>query len=307
MKNKSQLESDEENPNPRNYVYTSNEFDDCDLKLGDLCGDFFECDQDRSTNNNKKKCDDSVSSYSDRSIHEVIDVTTELAGVSSGINATASNRIEHRFESRTESTSAKTPGSIRKDFDIVTGQLPPKWAMTGLHTCGDLAASLLRIAAGSKKISRKDSKLPTTDQIDGKFTTSDTDEYNVVVTASVGCCYHHITEAYENVEISLSKESSINNLKQDNDLIEGDSQREEQHISMGRHSQCITAPQREGQDPPQSGFPLSLPLIAKRYRLGRNARMIAAQPLSRTLHREVGLFTLLRSNTIFCILTVHIH
>ena len=99
-------------------------------------------------------------------------------------------------------------------------------------------------------------------------TTSCMHQPEVVVLCSVGCCYHLLTEQYDH----LADHSWFSV-----PLCECDTQ---PCINDTRPCASTTQPDTVG-TPPSPGFPLSTQLQRRGYCLGRNARMVAAQPMAR--------------------------
>lgn len=98
--------------------------------------------------------------------------------------------------------------------------MPHGFCLSGLHTCGNLAASCMEIFQ---------------------------ENCNIRSLCNVGCCYHLIDEEFAQNDFFV-----------------------ERHHSMDV--------------PSHFGFPLSSFLREKHFALGRNARMLAAQSLDRTVH-----------------------
>lgn len=95
---------------------------------------------------------------------------------------------------------------------------PNGLGLVGLHTCGNLAPTCLRIFTKNKSIQ---------------------------TICNIGCCYHFIKEAFEEVDICI------------------------------RHNEST-----------KEGFPMSDFLKTKRLKIGRAARMIAAQSMERILEKK---------------------
>lgn len=106
---------------------------------------------------------------------------------------------------------------IKENFEALAA-LQPTICLTGLHTCGNLAATCLKL-----------------------FHT----QTSCTLMCNIGCCYHLLKEEFADPEFFGNKE--ILDLNQDN------------------------------------GFPLSQYLREKKIKLGRNARMLAAQSIERTV------------------------
>ncbi|KAI8128697.1 Methyltransferase-like protein 25, partial [Lucilia cuprina] len=109
-------------------------------------------------------------------------------------------------------------GIIQQQFAINCNQTKSSICLTGLHTCGNLAATCLKL-----------------------FHT----QASCKLMCNIGCCYHLLKEQFSTDEFLGNKE--ISNLNQ------------------------------------EIGFPLSSYLKGKEIKLGRNARMLAAQSIERVM------------------------
>ncbi|TDG50948.1 hypothetical protein AWZ03_002603 [Drosophila navojoa] len=108
--------------------------------------------------------------------------------------------------------------SIKEHFKDELQVVDPCICLTGLHTCGNLAATCLQVFHAQN---------------------------NCRVLCNVGCCYHLLNERYSEQEFFGNKAL----MKQSTDF----------------------------------GFPMSRYLQERKVKLGRNARMLAAQSIERTL------------------------
>lgn len=114
----------------------------------------------------------------------------------------------------------------------------PGLCLTGLHTCGNLAPSCLKIFTKNEQIS---------------------------AVCNIGCCYHLLTEQFNNFSYEkISREKSPN------------SKRKQICESLENLSIIKDV----------YGFPMSHYLIDQKAELGRNARMAACQSLYRTIDRR---------------------
>lgn len=109
-------------------------------------------------------------------------------------------------------------GLLQQQFPEIFSSLKPIVCLTGLHTCGNLAATSLKL-----------------------FHT----QSSCKLLCNIGCCYHLLKEQFSGPEFFGNK--SILDLNQ------------------------------------EIGFPLSQYLQEKGIKLGRNARMLAAQSIERTM------------------------
>lgn len=120
-------------------------------------------------------------------------------------------------------------------FDISTDDVPDL-CLTGLHTCGNLAPSCLRIYSENAQIEAM---------------------------CNIGCCYHLLTEQFS-------------------EFVYEKIRRERSPDSKMRH----TCEQLEEPLENTYGFPMSQYLIERKTKLGRNARMLALQPVHRTVDKK---------------------
>ncbi|XP_065366654.1 probable methyltransferase-like protein 25 [Calliphora vicina] len=109
-------------------------------------------------------------------------------------------------------------GLLQQQFPQTDSTETPTICLTGLHTCGNLAATCLKLFHSQS---------------------------NCKLMCNIGCCYHLLKEQYSGPEFFGNKE--ILDLNQ------------------------------------EIGFPLSKYLQEKQVKLGRNARMLAAQSIERTM------------------------
>lgn len=114
----------------------------------------------------------------------------------------------------------------------------PGLCLTGLHTCGNLAPSCLRIYTENEQIS---------------------------AVCNIGCCYHLLTEQFNNFVYEKIPRERTSNYKQ-------------KQICKSFDDLSIIKE--------VYGFPLSQYLIDQKAELGRNARMAACQSLYRTIDKR---------------------
>lgn len=101
---------------------------------------------------------------------------------------------------------------------------PSGFCLSGLHTCGDLAASCLKIFVENSKVS---------------------------CVCNVGCCYHLLSEEFIADDFFVDRQ-----------------------------------PAKDATEEHGFGFPMSSYLQKQNFQLGRNARMLAAQSLERTISAQ---------------------
>ena len=117
-----------------------------------------------------------------------------------------------------ETLFVETSTDLKSLFESHFQERPENLGLMGLHTCGNLAPSSLRIFLENSDI---------------KFC------------CNVGCCYHHLDEEFY-----------VN-----------------PYLKQSENSDEVIVP----------GFPMSSVLKNMKYSLGRNPRMIAAQPMDRLI------------------------
>ena len=128
-------------------------------------------------------------------------------------------------------------------------------AVSGLHTCGDLASVTLKLFCRDP---------------------------NVKIVAAVGCCYHHLSEQSNNQRLYRYENNSGEQIiRSDIDFSNHGNERN----NLGNKD---FEPKNKFPSPSSPGFPLSKALLASGFSLGRNARMIAAQPPGRLALGEVS-------------------
>lgn len=122
------------------------------------------------------------------------------------------------------------------DNDLVAPTTHPAICLSGLHTCGDLAPSCLRMFQQSSQIE---------------------------AICNIGCCYNNLSEQFAHpADATIPSERYR--------MYEG-------------NIVPIMLPEPDADENRVFGFPMSRYLVERGYALGRNARMLAVQPIHRTV------------------------
>ncbi|XP_076028978.1 putative methyltransferase-like protein 25 isoform X2 [Oratosquilla oratoria] len=152
-----------------------------------------------------------------------------------------------------------------------------KTSLVGLHTCGNLAASSLRIFCSNLHV---------------KFL------------CNVGCCYHLMDEEFCENPFIVKKSSDNSKVFEDkvessplmNRKMNEDQDFPRHNSSPGpstdiRYTSSELDPLHPSRNstPQAKAFPMSSYLLEQQFALGRNARMLAAQPADRLAHnKDIG-------------------
>ena len=117
---------------------------------------------------------------------------------------------------------------LKREFQLSNSNENINVCLTGLHTCGNLASTCLKVFS---------------------------EQESIRMICNVGCCYHLINEEFSNDDFFVNKEIASNNL--------------------------------------EFGFPMSQYLRQQTIKMGRNARMLAAQSIHRTVaNRDISVKSL---------------